>query len=208
MTTVLRPPRHAGERVRRGVDLLVVIAAAAIVLPLLAALAAAIRLDTPGPIFIRHRRLGRGGKTIQVLKLRTMVRDAEERKRELAHLNVLPWPDFKIPNDPRITRVGRWLRKTSLDELPQLWNLLRGDVTLVGPRPCSIAISKYELWQTERLEVTPGLFGRWQAEGRGVTDFATRCRMDIAQIRNRSVRVEVALAAKTMASVVHGTGAS
>ena len=137
-----------------------------------------------------------------MLKVRTMVRNAEQMKAQLMDLNVLPVPDFKIPNDPRVTRVGRWLRKTSLDELPQLWNVLRGEMTLVGPRPCSIVVTRYELWQTERLEVTPGLIGRWQAEGRNHADFAARCRMDIRQLRTESPAASLLLAAKTLKAML------
>ena len=180
--------------------------AAPFVLVLLALLALAVKLDSPGPVLIAIPRVGRAGRVFGLLKLRTMVADAEEQKQQLAHLNVLPWPDFKIPDDPRVTRVGRWLRKTSLDELPQLWNVLRGEMTLVGPRPCSVGMDKYRLWQTERLEVTPGVMGRWQAEGRNEADFATRCRMDISQLRSQSPVAAVVLAARTVRSVLTSRG--
>jgi lipopolysaccharide/colanic/teichoic acid biosynthesis glycosyltransferase len=120
----LYPPRHSriapapprlGPSLRRAVDIGVVALAAPLVLAVIGLLAIAIKLDTPGPIFIAHKRVGRGGRSFRLMKLRTMVRDAEELKQQLAHLNVLPWPDFKIPDDPRITRVGGWLRKLSLD---------------------------------------------------------------------------------------------
>jgi lipopolysaccharide/colanic/teichoic acid biosynthesis glycosyltransferase len=184
----------------------VLLLAAPFVLVLLALLALAVKLDSPGPVVISVRRVGRGGRIFGLLKLRTMVSDAEQQKEQLAHLNVLPWPDFKIPNDPRVTRVGRWLRKTSLDELPQLWNVLRGEMTLVGPRPCSVGVDKYRLWQTERLEVTPGLMGRWQAEGRSEADFAARCRMDIAQLRSQTPAAALVLAARTVRSVLTSRG--
>jgi lipopolysaccharide/colanic/teichoic acid biosynthesis glycosyltransferase len=128
-------------------------------------------------------------------------------KEELRHLNALAWPDFKIPDDPRITRAGRWLRRYSLDELPQLYNVLRGEMTLIGPRPCSVKLADYELWQTERLDVTPGLVGRWQAEGRGSLNFAGRCRLDIRQARSRSVGVNLQLVAATVLSVLASKGA-
>jgi lipopolysaccharide/colanic/teichoic acid biosynthesis glycosyltransferase len=200
--------RRIDPAIRRGIDLVVVLLAAPLVAPLLGLLALVIRLETPGPIFARHERLGQGGSRFVLYKLRTMVRDAEERKRELVHLNVLPWPDFKIPRDPRVTRAGRLLRRSSLDELPQLWNLFRGEITLVGPRPCSIELENYALWQTERLEAKPGLFGRWQAEARGNADFAARCRLDIDQIRRRNVLREVRLAFQSVFAVLSGRGAS
>ena len=135
-------------------------------LPVLALCALAVRLDSPGPGAVRQLRTGRDGRRFRMYKFRTMVENAEELKASLAHLNVLPAPDFKIPNDPRITRVGKLLRATSLDELPQLLNVLRGDMSLVGPRPTSFAPSTYELWHTHRLDVPPGLTGLWQVEGR------------------------------------------
>jgi lipopolysaccharide/colanic/teichoic acid biosynthesis glycosyltransferase len=206
-------PGRSGRRssvgiVRRAVDVLVVVLAAPIVVPLIGLVALVVRLDTPGPTLVRHERLGRGGRRIQLLKLRTMVADADRLKQELAHLNVLAWPDFKIPNDPRVTRVGAFLRRTSLDELPQLWNVLRGELTLVGPRPCSVGVDKYVLWQTERLEATPGLFGRWQARGRAAVSFDERCRMDIGDLRSRSLRAELRVTFETLVALVAGRGAA
>jgi lipopolysaccharide/colanic/teichoic acid biosynthesis glycosyltransferase len=195
------PPR-LGPWLRRAIDIVVVAVAAPFALVVIGVLAIAIKLDTPGPVFIAHKRVGRGGRPFRLMKLRTMVRDAEQQKQQLAHLNVLPWPDFKIPDDPRITRVGRWLRKSSLDELPQLWNVLCGHMTAVGPRPCSIGIDRYKPWQTERLEAIPGVMGRWQAEGRNHADFEARCRMDIAQVRADCPAAALALTAKTIRAVV------
>lgn len=204
----LRRRRGVRSRLRRAVDLAVVFLVAPIAAPLGLLLAAAIKLDSPGPILIRQPRVGLGGQAMELLKLRTMVKDADGLKDGLSHLNSLAWPDFKIPGDPRVTRVGRFLRRTSLDELPQLWNLLRGDVTLVGPRPCTITVGRYELWQTERLEAKPGLLGRWQAEGRGKVSFADRCRMDIGQIKRQSPAYEFRLALRTLWALAAGRGAS
>ncbi len=203
----LRRAKSSGL-VRRAVDLTVLLALAPLVLPLLALLALAVKLDSPGPVLVRHERLGQGGRRFRLLKLRTMVIDADAMKAELSHLNTLPWPDFKIPNDPRITRLGRWLRLTSLDELPQLWNMLRGEVTLIGPRPCSIPVGHYELWQTERLEAKPGIFGHWQVDGRARVSFAGRCRMDIDQIKNRTLGRDVKLVARGVLALLSGRGAS
>ena len=136
-----------------------------------------------------------------------MVPNAEELKKELAHLNELKWPDFKITNDPRITRVGRILRKTSLDELPQLINVLRGEMSLVGPRPTSFAANTYTLWQTERLDVIPGLTGLWQVYGRGESEFDERLRLDIAYIKHRCFMVDIEILIRTVSSVVAGRGA-
>jgi lipopolysaccharide/colanic/teichoic acid biosynthesis glycosyltransferase len=192
---------------RRAVDLLVLALVAPIVVPLVALLAIAVKLDSPGPAVVRIRRLGRDGRPFELFKLRSMTRDADRMKEELKHLNTLPWPDFKIANDPRVTRLGHVLRKYSLDELPQLYNVLRGEVTLVGPRPCSVELADYAFWQSERLDVTPGLVGRWQAEGRGSMDFAERCRLDIRQARSRSIRLDLKLVVATLRSVFVSKGA-
>ena len=192
---------------RRAVDVLVLAATAPLTVPLIGALALAVKLDSPGPAFVRIKRLGRDGRTFELLKLRSMRRDADRMREQLAHLNTMAWPDFKIADDPRVTRLGRVLRKSSLDELPQLYNVLRGQMTLIGPRPCSVALADYRLWQGERLEVTPGIVGRWQAEGRGTMDFAERCRLDISQVRTRSLRLNLLLVLATVRSVFTSKGA-
>ena len=139
-------------------------------------------------------------------KFRTMVRNAEELKAELAHLNILPPPDFKIPNDPRITRVGRFLRQSSLDELPQLLNVIRGDMSLVGPRPTSFDPSTYSLWHTYRLDVAPGITGLWQINGRNETTFDERLRIDIEYIERRSFRLDLEILLKTVPAVLRRSG--
>jgi len=192
---------------RRATDLLGLMLIAPLVVPVVALLAVAVKLDSPGPAFVRIDRLGREGRPFGLLKLRSMARDADRMKEELRHLNTMAWPDFKIANDPRVTRLGRVLRKYSLDELPQLYNVLRGDMTLVGPRPCSVKLADYLPWQSERLDVTPGIVGRWQAEGRGRMDFTERCRLDIRQVRARSVRLNVRLFVATVRSVFDSKGA-
>ena len=215
-----RPARTAGDRpavlvetrslrmpLRRGIDLLVLLIVAPIVAPLVALLVIAVKLDSPGPAFVRIQRLGRDGRPFGLLKLRSMSRDADRMKEALKHLNTMAWPDFKIADDPRVTRLGRVLRKSSLDELPQLYNVLRGEMTLVGPRPCSVKLTDYDLWQSERLDVTPGIVGQWQAEGRGRMDFADRCRLDIQQARSRSVRLNLQLVVATIRSVFVSKGA-
>jgi lipopolysaccharide/colanic/teichoic acid biosynthesis glycosyltransferase len=204
---VLVEVRPVSALVRRAIDLIVLAVAAPIVLPAIALLVAVVKLDSPGPAFVRITRLGRDGRPFELRKLRSMRRDAEQLKEALRHLNTLPWPDFKIADDPRVTRVGKWLRRYSLDELPQLYNVLRGEMTLIGPRPCSVKLAHYELWQTERLEVTPGLVGRWQADGRGTLDFAARSRLDIGQSRSHALRGDLAMVAATVRSVIVSKGA-
>jgi lipopolysaccharide/colanic/teichoic acid biosynthesis glycosyltransferase len=192
--------------VKRLFDLAVCLLLLPVVLPLLLLSALAIRLDSPGPIFIAQERTGRDGTPFRMLKFRTMVRNAAELKAQLAHLNVLPPPDFKIPHDPRITRVGKFLRQTSLDELPQLLNVLRGDMSLVGPRPTSFAPTTYELWHTRRLDVTPGITGLWQVKGRNTTTFDERLRLDIEYIEHRSFGLDLKILLKTLPSVLRRTG--
>jgi lipopolysaccharide/colanic/teichoic acid biosynthesis glycosyltransferase len=206
-TPVLVETRATRLHLRRLTDLLLLAIATPIVLAVVGVLAVVVKLDSPGPAFVRIPRVGRDGRRFDLLKLRSMRRDAEQLKATLAHLNTLAWPDFKIAEDPRVTRAGRWLRRYSLDELPQLYNVLRGEMTLIGPRPCSVKVADYELWQTERLDVTPGLVGRWQAEGRGTLDFAGRCRLDIRQAQSRSIRLDVQLVAATVRSVLASRGA-
>ena len=207
-----RRPLLFGQRgrevslLRRSVDVAVVLLASPIVLPVVLILVAVVKLDSPGAAFYRNERLGAGGRRFGMWKLRTMVADAETRKAELMHLNTLSWPDFKLDRDPRITRVGRVLRTTSLDELPQLWHVLVGDMTLVGPRASFVNVANYRLWQTERLEYRPGLFGSWQAMGRGTAAFEDRCRMDIRDRRSQSLRGDLALAIDTILAVLRRTG--
>jgi lipopolysaccharide/colanic/teichoic acid biosynthesis glycosyltransferase len=194
--------------VKRLIDVVVSLLALPIALPLMALCAAAIRLDSEGPAFFAQPRTGRGGKRFRMYKMRTMVKNAAELKEKYAHLNELTWPDFKITNDPRVTRVGRFLRRTSLDELPQLLNVLLGDMSLVGPRPTSFSADTYSLWHTARLEVKPGLTGLWQVSGRSELDFDDRLRLDIAYIRNRSLRFDVMILLRTLTAVFSRRGAS
>lgn len=198
----------AYRRTKRVLDVVVCVALLPAVLVVLALCALAIKLDSPGPVFFVQERTGKGGRRFPMFKLRTMVENAEELKSEYAHLNELSPPDFKIPNDPRITRVGRFLRKTSLDELPQVINVLRGEMSLVGPRPTSFRPETYRLWHTARLEVRPGLTGLWQVSGRNELDFDERLRLDIAYIRNRSLWLDVAILLRTGGAVVRGRGAN
>jgi lipopolysaccharide/colanic/teichoic acid biosynthesis glycosyltransferase len=177
-----------------------------VLVPLVLLCALAIKLDSRGPILISQARTGRDGTLFRMLKFRTMVANADELKAELAHLNILPPPDFKIPNDPRITRVGKILRQTSLDELPQLFNVVRGDMSLVGPRPTSFAASTYALWHTQRLEVPPGITGLWQVKGRNTTTFDERLRLDIEYIEHRSFGLDLKILLLTVPTVLRRTG--
>ncbi len=194
-------------RLKRAFDLLFCVLVTPVVVPLLAVCWAAVRLDSPGAAFFTQDRTGQHGIRFRMYKFRTMVRNAEELKPALAHLNILPFPDFKILDDPRVTRVGRILRKTSLDELPQFINLARGDMSLVGPRPTSFAASTYDLWHTYRLEVSPGITGLWQVFGRNSSTFDERLRLDIQYIQNMSFGLDLKIIWWTIKSVFKGSGA-
>lgn len=188
-------------------DLVVTFAAMPLLAPILLGCALAIRLDSPGPILFRQQRTGGHGARFGMYKFRTMVVNAEELKESLAHLNILPPPDFKIIDDPRITRVGRILRKLSFDELPQILNVLRGEMSLVGPRPTSFAASTYRLWHAERLEVVPGITGLWQVRGRNESTFDERLRYDLDYIHQMSLLLDLKIMLWTVGSVVKRSGA-
>ena len=193
--------------VKRFIDLVVFVVSLPFVLLLLALFAVAIRIDSPGPVVFTQLRTGQHGRRFRMYKFRTMVQNAEELKASLQHLNVLPLPDFKIINDPRITRLGRFLRKTSLDELPQVINVWKGEMTLVGPRPTSFPAESYDLWHTRRLEVRPGITGLWQVKGRNEMTFDERLRLDSQYIRRMSLWLDAKIVWWTIASVVRRTGA-
>jgi len=193
-------------RFKRVVDLALLAVVIPLVLPVMVVCAIAVAVQSPGPIFFSQVRTGRDGKTFKMFKFRTMVRNADELKKSLQHLNVLPLPDFKIINDPRVTPVGKILRATSMDELPQLWNVLRGDMSFVGPRPTSFAPSSYDLWHTCRLEVRPGLTGLWQIRGRGTTTFDERLRLDVEYIRSMSIGTDLKILFLTVGSMFKRAG--
>jgi lipopolysaccharide/colanic/teichoic acid biosynthesis glycosyltransferase len=193
---------------KRAVDVVLAAGALVVTLPLLALAALAIKLESPrGPVMFVQTRAGQCGRGFQLYKLRTMVPDAAERKAELLHLNTRQWPDFKVENDPRVLKVGRILRATSIDELPQLINVLKGNMTLVGPRPTSLVADGFQPWQRERFCVKPGVTGLWQVSGRADPSLEFRSRLDIAYTTRRSLALDALIIAKTVPAVVHGQGA-
>jgi len=193
---------------KRGMDILLVTFASPVWVPMFCVIALLIWISAPGaPVMFSQLRTGEGGKRFPMYKFRTMVPNAEKLKAEYAHLNELKWPDFKITNDPRVTLVGRILRKTSLDELPQLLNVLRKDMSLVGPRPTSFGAETYQLWHTERLDVIPGITGLWQIEGRGRLEFDQRLRLDIAYIERASLWLDTLILFRTITAVFKQRGA-
>lgn len=192
---------------KRAMDISACLMVAPLLVPLLSLVALLIYIDSPGKVMFTQLRTGKGGRRFKMYKFRSMVPNAEELKIKYAHLNELTWPDFKITNDPRITRIGKILRKTSLDELPQLLNVLKGDMSLVGPRPTSFAPETYRLWHTERLEVVPGITGLWQISGRSNLDFDQRLKLDIAYIERQSIWMDMCIIARTVGQVFIGEGA-
>jgi len=193
---------------KRAMDLILVLITLPLWLPLNAAIALIIWLTSPGaPVVFKQLRTGKGGRRFNMYKFRTMVPNAEELKSQYAYLNELQWPDFKITNDPRITSVGRFLRRTSLDEMPQLFNVLIGDMSLVGPRPTSFGAETYKLWHTERLDVPPGLTGLWQIVGRAQVEFDDRLRLDIAYIEHRCLWLDINILMRTALAVFSQKGA-
>jgi exopolysaccharide biosynthesis polyprenyl glycosylphosphotransferase len=178
--------------------------------PLILVIAIAIRLDSQGPVFFRQQRIGLGGRRFVMWKFRSMVADSERRRADLGSFS--QYPDrrlFKMVNDPRITRVGRWLRRSSMDELPQLFNVLRGDMSLVGPRPpVPHEVVAYKPHHFERLSVVPGMTGPWQVGGRNlITDFEKVVQMEREYIRSWSLKVDARILLRTVRVVVTGEGA-
>lgn len=193
---------------KRIMDVTLVLLTMPLWLPVLALIAMVIRITSPGaPVIFKQLRTGKGGRRFHMYKFRTMVPNAEELKSKYAYLNELQWPDFKITNDPRITPVGKILRKTSLDELPQIINVLRGEMSLVGPRPTSFGPETYKLWHTSRLDVTPGITGLWQVFGRAQLEFDDRLRLDIAYIERASFWLDIQILFLTVIAAFQQRGA-
>jgi exopolysaccharide biosynthesis polyprenyl glycosylphosphotransferase len=195
--------------VKRALDVTVAGLALALASPVIAVAALSIKWTSPGPVFFRQQRCGLNGRPFEILKLRTMYVDAEQRRRELLHLNEASGPVFKIRNDPRVTPAGRFLRRWSLDELPQLWNVLRGDMSLVGPRPpIPEEVAQYEICERRRLSMRPGLTCLWQVNGRSQIAFQDWVRMDLEYIDRWSLGSDLRILARTVPAVLRGTGAS
>jgi len=194
--------------VKRAIDVGVSGLLLALLAPLFAVVALAIKIDSRGPVFFRQVRLGKGGVVFTCLKFRSMHERAEDRIAELLALNEADGPIFKIRADPRLTRVGQYLRRWSIDELPQLLNVFRGDMSLVGPRPPIPAeVEKYEEWHRRRLEVVPGITGLWQVSGRSELSFDEMVMLDIYYIENWSLSLDLQILARTGPAVVAGSGA-
>ena len=194
--------------VKRAIDLALSLVLFLLTLPIQALAALAIRLSSPGPIFFRQVRCGLNGRLFTLLKFRTMEAKAEARLLEIAHLNEMTGPVFKSARDPRLTPVGQLLRRLSIDELPQLWNVIVGDMSLVGPRPpLPEEVSRYEPWQRRRLSMSPGLTCLWQVSGRSEVDFDRWMELDLKYIDTWSPMLDVKILLKTVPAVLSGRGA-
>jgi exopolysaccharide biosynthesis polyprenyl glycosylphosphotransferase len=194
---------------KRTLDIVGSLALLVTLSPILSLLALLIRIDSPGPVLFKQVRIGKWGQPFKIFKFRSMYTDAEARKSSLIAKNeMIGGVLFKMKDDPRITRVGSYIRKTSLDELPQLWNVLRGDMSLVGPRPpVPGEVSHYSLSDRRRLEVKPGITCIWQVSGRSNIPFAEQVELDAAYIESQSVWLDIKLLARTVPAVLLGRGA-
>ncbi|MEO1087278.1 MAG: sugar transferase, partial [Acidobacteriota bacterium] len=194
---------------KRGFDVAVAVALLLVLSPLMAAVAAAIKLESPGPVFFRQVRIGERGRPFQLWKFRSMVVDAEVRRKALENDETLSGGvRFKIERDPRITRIGFWIRRLSIDELPQLVNVLRGEMSLVGPRPpIPQEVAAYDLHERRRLDSKPGLTCIWQVSGRSLIPFDEQVLMDIDYSERQSWKLDLKLLLRTVPAVLRGRGA-
>jgi exopolysaccharide biosynthesis polyprenyl glycosylphosphotransferase len=204
------PVRHSPEAlaVKRLLDVLIATVGIVLTGPIMLLCAALIRYTGPGPILFRQVRSGLHGRTFPMFKFRTMHPDAEQRLADLAHLNEQAGPVFKIADDPRLTRIGAWLRRYSLDELPQLFNVLRGEMSIVGPRPpLPEEVEQYDRWQRRRLSMRPGLTCLWQIKGRHRIPFNEWMELDLYYIDHWSLSLDFRIMCKTVVPVLSGSGA-
>ena len=197
---------YAGAK--RVFDVVVGIVALVLLIPIFPAIALMIKLDTRGPIFFKQDRIGRNGKAFKFYKFRSMLHGADEQKKALAHQNEQEGPIFKIRSDPRVTTVGRFLRRSSLDEIPQILNVIKGDMSVVGPRPpLPSEVAGYQPWHRRRLEVKPGITCLWQISGRSHIGFNEWMRLDMEYLKTRSFRADLLIFLKTIPAVIARKGA-
>lgn len=202
-----RRQRRGYRAVKRAFDAVTASVLLALTAPLLVVTAIGIRVDSRGPAIYRQRRVGRGGRPFEILKFRTMVLEAEEMLPALVDVDALSEPVFKVENDPRVTRVGRWLRRFSIDELPQLLNVVRGEMSLVGPRPEEERlVERYDIWERRRLKLTPGITGLQQLFCRGSRSLKERVRWDILYLRKESFFLDLWILFRTIGVVFRGKG--
>lgn len=194
--------------IKRCIDLIISIFGLLLTAPLFLFIAILIKIDSRGPVFFKQTRCGKDGKEFTLYKFRTMIVDAEKYKKRLKSKNEMQGPIFKIKNDPRVTRTGKWLRKFSLDELPQLINVLKGEMSLVGPRPLNREELRGNLaWKNLRLTVKPGITGPWQVNIRSLGTFEDMVNWDLYYVKNKSILLDVQILLKTPGVVLSGKGA-
>ena len=200
--------RGVNRLIKRGIDIVFSLLLLVLAAPLMGLIALAIRLDSPGPAAFGQERVGQGGKRFTCYKFRSMTMDAEEQKELLRDLNEADGPIFKIKEDPRRTRVGRWLRRFSLDEFLQFYNVLRGEMSLIGPRPAlPEEVAQYQPWHMRRLEVAPGITGLWQVSGRSDLPFDEMALLDIYYVEQWSLSLDLKILLRTIPTVIFGDGA-
>jgi exopolysaccharide biosynthesis polyprenyl glycosylphosphotransferase len=209
LTFTTTPSNEAQLALKRALDVVVSLMVLGLAFPLISIAAVAIKLSSPGSVLFKQRRIGLNGRMFTLYKFRTMIADAHARRDEVAHLNEMSGPAFKAKDDPRVTPVGRWLRKFSLDELPQLWNVLKGDMSLVGPRPpIPEEVASYHRWHRRRLSMKPGLTCLWQISGRNeIADFDRWMKLDLQYIDNWSPSLDMKILLRTIPAVLTGKGA-
>jgi len=196
-----------GLLMKRGMDMVLASLTLVVLSPLMLAIAVGVKLDSPGPVFYTSERIGKKARVFRCIKFRTMIRDAEKRRAEVMHMNERDGVLFKITNDPRITRLGRILRKYSLDELPQFFNVLRGDMSIVGPRPpLASEVREYKLSHLRRLDVMPGITGLWQVQARQDPSSDNYISLDVTYVDNWSLWLDLQILARAIGVVLVGTG--
>ena len=184
---------------KRAIDIIGAGSGLLLLSPVIAIVACAVKFTSKGPIFFSQKRVGKNGKIFEMYKFRSMVVNAEELKEKLAHQNEMSGPMFKMKDDPRVTKIGKFIRKTSIDELPQLWNVLKGDMSLVGPRPSlPKEVAQFENWMYKRLTVKPGLTCYWQVSGRNNIDFEDWMKLDCRYVDERNLWIDIKLIFKTV----------
>lgn len=199
----------AYDFIKRFIDLIIGVVGLAICLPFFIIIAIAIKLDSKGPVFFKHKRIGKHGKDLYIYKFRTMINNAEDAIKDFTPEQKKEFEEnFKLENDPRVTRVGKILRKTSIDELPQIINILKGEMAIIGPRPIvKSELEKYGVNKNKFLSVVPGLTGYWAANGRSDVSYEERMAMELYYVDHRSLIFDLKIFVKTIGSVLTGRGA-
>jgi exopolysaccharide biosynthesis polyprenyl glycosylphosphotransferase len=210
LTFTTTPSNETQLALKRALDVAVSLVVLALAGPMIGIAALAIKLTSPGSVLFKQQRIGLNGRMFTLYKIRTMIADAHARRDEVAHLNEMSGPAFKLRDDPRVTPVGKWLRRFSLDELPQFWNVLKGDMSLVGPRPpIPEEVESYHRWHRRRLSMKPGLTCLWQINGRNeIQDFDHWMKLDLQYIDNWSPSLDFKILLRTIPAVLSGRGAS